>query len=133
MCQHGGMKEYDPWNEKKKILEQSIPKVFCHSREIWWCSLGLNIGKEQDGGGEGYERPVLILKTLSQNTCLVVPLTSSVSQHPFRIPIGNIDGVNSSVILSQVKTVDTRRFSEKIRILEKDVFDVIRKAIKDML
>ena len=47
-----------------------------HEREVWWCSLGANIGFEQDGGGEDFERPVVILKKFNLDACLIVPLTA---------------------------------------------------------
>ena len=45
------LKEFDKWNElKKKLHNSEKPKKFYfREREIWWCSLGLNIGFEEDG------------------------------------------------------------------------------------
>ena len=43
------MKNFDDWNKIKKDIEKSkIDKVF-HTQEIWWCSIGINIGFEEDG------------------------------------------------------------------------------------
>jgi hypothetical protein len=41
-------KDFDGWNEKKKDTNEKIGP-FCHERELWWCTLGVNIGFEQDG------------------------------------------------------------------------------------
>jgi hypothetical protein len=39
-------KDFDKWNNKKKeINNQDFFDLFFHEREIWWCSLGLNIRK----------------------------------------------------------------------------------------
>jgi hypothetical protein len=54
-------KDFDRWNERKKIIHDSGENKLYHAREIWWCSLGVNIGSEQDGDNENYTRPVLIL------------------------------------------------------------------------
>lgn len=47
------MKNFDSWNELKKGLENTNrlldKEFFFHEREIWWTSLGLNLGHEQDG------------------------------------------------------------------------------------
>jgi len=43
-------KNFDSWNEPKKLLHTSVKsnRLF-HEGDIWWCSVGLNIGSEQDG------------------------------------------------------------------------------------
>ena len=37
-------KDFDRWNEQKKKLHDGEREVLFHEREIWWCSLGVNIG-----------------------------------------------------------------------------------------
>ncbi len=125
-------KNFDNWNDQKKIInDKSGP--FCHEREIWWCSLGVNIGFEQDGSDLGYRRPILILKSLSKETCLIIPLTTSKSIHKLRPSIGFVDGKEASALLSQMKVIDTKRLVRKIGNLDKEMFENIRKIVKDML
>ena len=127
------MNEFNQWNIQKQNLHFNGKGKFCHERDIWWCSLGVNIGFEQNGDGLEHRRPVIIIKGLSKDTCLVAPLTSSKNQHPLRIPLGIINDLENSVLLSQIKTIDTRRLVSKIGRLDSKKFDVIRKAIKDLL
>ena len=55
-------KDFDRWNDlKKRVNDRSLQPLY-HAREIWWASLGVNVGYEQDGTGASYERPVLILR-----------------------------------------------------------------------
>ena len=126
-------KDFDKWGEIKKELHKNEAKKLYHSREVWWCSLGVNIGYEQDGDGEEYQRPVLILKGLSKNTCLVIPLTTSNHKHSMRIPLGMIDRKEASAIISQMRIIDTKRLVEKVSFIDKEIFETIRKAVKDML
>lgn len=43
-------KDFDQWNSEKKGLEISGPESLqFHEREIWWCSIGINLGDEHDG------------------------------------------------------------------------------------
>lgn len=126
-------KDFTTWNTLKQNIHQDGLSKFYHVREVWWCSLGVNVGFEQDGGGLEKQRPVLILKGLSRNTCLVVPLTSSAHTHQYRIPIGFFQGENASAIISQIRVVDTKRLVEKIDYIDKTVFELIRKAARDML
>ena len=54
-------KDFDKWNERKKALNDR-ERILFNPREIWWCSFGVNIGSEQDGSGDNFERPVIIIK-----------------------------------------------------------------------
>lgn len=83
-------KDFDKWNEKKKKIHNRVDGPFFHRREIWWCSLGVNIGFEQDGSNKEYSRPILVLKGVSKQTCFVLPLTTSLKHHPLRPSIGII-------------------------------------------
>jgi mRNA-degrading endonuclease toxin of MazEF toxin-antitoxin module len=100
---------------------------------LWWCSLGLNVGFEQDGSGKKYDRPVLILKGFSKETCLVIPLTTSVQHHPLRPSIGIVEGKEAHALLSQIRIIDTKRLIRKIGFLDKEMFETMRKAAKDLL
>ncbi len=126
-------KDFDGWNEIKKKIDIGHENKLYTVREIWWCSLGLNIGSEQNGTGPVFDRPVLILKGCSKNTCLVVPLTTSVKIHKTRVPIGLVDKKFASALISQMKVVDTKRLIDKIGFLDKNVFNNVRKIAKDFL
>ena len=126
-------KDFDTWNEKKKVINERQKSPFCHERELWWCTLGMNIGFEQDGSDLEYRRPVLILKGLSMDTCLIIPLTTSNHRHKMRPEIGLVEDKHACAIISQMKVIDTKRLVRKIGNLDKTIFDNIRKTVKDML
>ena len=126
-------KDFDKWNEQKKKLHNEIDALFFHESEVWWCSLGVNIGFEQDGAGDEYRRPVIVLKGLSKNTFVAIPLTTSAKPHSMRPSVGKIDGEEARALLSQIRVIDTKRLVRKIGYLDKEVFKHIRKTVKDML
>jgi mRNA-degrading endonuclease toxin of MazEF toxin-antitoxin module len=126
-------KDFDAWNEKKKLTDRRTDAPFCHTRELWWCALGANVGAEQDGSGDEYRRPVLILKGLSRTTSLVIPLTTSTSRHPLRPSVGRVDGKEACALLSQMRVIDTKRLVRKIGYLDSEVFNGIRIAAKALL
>jgi mRNA-degrading endonuclease toxin of MazEF toxin-antitoxin module len=126
-------KDFDRWNEEKKRVDGTAQGKLYHERELWWCSLGLNVGFEQNGSGTDYQRPVLILKGMSRATCFVIPLTTSEKQHKLRIPIGLVDGREAVALISQIRLVDTKRLVNKIGFLDKKKFATIRKAAKELL
>ena len=127
-------KDYEKWHRQKTAIDHSqAPRVFYHEREMWWCTLGVNIGFEQDGSGEEYRRPVLILRGLSNETCFVAPLTTATSNHELRPSIGLVEGKEARVLLSQIRVIDTKRLVRKLGYLEHGIFQQIRKKAKDIL
>jgi mRNA interferase MazF len=124
-------KDFDMWNTKKKNTESEERRLYT-TREIWWCRLGVNIGFEQDGSGIEFLRPCVILRGFGPRICMVIPLTSSLNKHPLRIPIGSVDGKMASALLSQIRSIDTRRLVEKIGFLDKEKFEEIRKNARNL-
>jgi mRNA-degrading endonuclease toxin of MazEF toxin-antitoxin module len=126
-------KDFDGWNKEKKHINANETSKLYHQRQLWWCSLGANIGFEQDGTGEEHQRPVLILKGMSRETCYVIPLTTSAKRHKHRIPIGEVEGKQAVALMSQMRLIDTKRLVNKIGFLDQHVFTLVRKAAKDLL
>jgi len=126
------MKDFDTWNTIKKDVDAGKGKLY-KQRDIWWCSLGVNVGFEQDGTGKSYERPVVVLRGFSKAVCLVVPLTTSTKENKYHLALGEIDGKSAAAITSQVRLVDTRRFIDKVGMLEKEKFQELKNAVRDLL
>ena len=55
-------KNFDHWNKSKKKIEVRRDKFLYKEGDVWWCSVGLNIGTESCGKGGEFRRPVLIIK-----------------------------------------------------------------------
>lgn len=72
-------KRYDEWNELKKSLHYSGKLPTYHEREIWWMSIGENIGSEINGKGEKFLRPILVVRKYG-NLFFGVPLSSQIHQ-----------------------------------------------------
>jgi len=126
-------KDFDSWNLQKKKIHNSGKSKFYRAREIWWCDLGINIGFEQDGTGKDNRRPVLILRGFSKQVCLIIPLTTSQKKNKYYLKIGEVNGKEASLIISQIRLVDTMRLVRKIEELKQEKFDEIRKIVKDLI
>ena len=124
-------KNFDSWNDKKKIIHTNEFSGFVHEREIWWCSLGINIGDEEDGKNESFERPVLVLKKFNRSIVLVVPLTTKIKNNKYYLPFIH-DSVEFAVILSQIKLVSTKRFNRRIRKIDSFLFKNIKKLVAEI-
>lgn len=126
-------KDFDGWNERKKHIDKLNRNKLYHERDVWWCSLGINVGYEEEGTGLYGERPVLVLKGFSVQVCLVVPLTTSMKKNKYHVGIGLVGKKNAFAIISQIRLVDTKRLVDKICRIENDIFEDIRKAVKNMI
>ena len=126
-------KDFDDWNTVKKLIHRGERGRFYRERELWRCALGVNVGFEEDGTGANYDRPVLIIRGFSRDVCFGVALTGRQREGPYYLPIGEIDGRKSSVILSQVRLIDTRRLIRRMTILDEDLFDKVCKAVQQVL
>lgn len=124
-------KDFDEWNTIKKKTNEEGSRLYT-VREVWWCQCGVNIGTEQDGSGERFLRPAVILRGFGPDACLIVPLTRSQRKHKLRFPVGIINGKEARANLSQIRVVDTRRLVEKIGFLDKETFGALKKAVRDI-
>jgi mRNA interferase MazF len=124
-------KDFNRWNEDKKRVQTEQSRYYT-VREVWWCKLGVNIGSEQDGKGEQFLRPCVIVRGFGADTCLVVPLTTSPKVHFLRFPIGLVIDKEASANLSQLRLIDTRRLVEKIGFLDQEVFKELIKRTREL-
>jgi mRNA interferase MazF len=127
------LKNFDNWNEDKKKIHATNENRLYHARDVWWCSLGVNVGFEEDGKGQGAERPMLIIHGFNKKLCWAVPLSTSEKINRYYIPVGIVDGKKSAAIISQMRLIDTKRFINYIGFIDKEPFDTTKQAIKDIL
>lgn len=122
-------KDFWSWAKTKAFLNSRTNAPFFYEREVWWCYLGANIGHEQDGKGQEFMRPVLVLKKFNNELCWTLPITTRVKDNKYHHKIPPKDGFDRSVILSQLRVTDARRLREKTETLPEDLCCEIEKAI----
>ena len=71
-------KNFDGWNDYKKKLDTHTRVAHFDNGEIWWCSVGINVGSEQDSYSADFARPIVILKKFTDRIFLGVPLTTKI-------------------------------------------------------
>jgi mRNA interferase MazF len=126
-------KDFDQWNEKKKIVNQaSVSKVFFREREIWWCRLGANVGYEQDGKGNWFKRPILILRKFNEFAFSGVPLSTSNKNDEYHYQFTFSENIKSTALISQVKFIDSKRLDVKMGFCSEVDFKNMRKAVRDL-
>ncbi len=129
------IKDFDGWNHTKKQIHYDGKITFAHPREIRYIKLWLNIGYEEDGKDiqKWYIRPVLILSKVG-NMYAILPMTTKWKENNrYYHRVSSIDfGKSSDIILSQIKSIDTKRLVEKIWMISKDEFSIIQKKIQQL-
>lgn len=125
------MKDYDAWNGKKKGLEdrKTIPEF--SERDIWWCSLGLNLGFEEDGKNDDFERPVCVLRKFNKNVFIGLPLTSTEKDSPYYFP-HTLHKTEGSIILSQSRLLSAKRLQRKLGHISRGKFKELRSKYKEL-
>lgn len=125
------IKDFDNWNNIKKSIND-IDRPLCSIREVRWCAIGHNIGSEIDGKGESFARPVVILKFLSPNTCLTVPLTHSQKTGEYILEF-EFQGEKIKARLDQVKIVDVKRMKKRIGKLSQSDFISLKTKVLNFI
>ncbi|MES2023693.1 MAG: type II toxin-antitoxin system PemK/MazF family toxin [Patescibacteria group bacterium] len=126
-------KDFDKWNKEKRSLDTKENFPYANEREIWWCSLGVNVGSEIDGKNDNFERPIVVLKVYNKDMLLVLPLSTKYKNNPFYFKISISDGKHSYAILSQMRIISSKRLIRKIERLPENSFGEIIKAYKDSI
>lgn len=127
------MNVFDLWNQIKKTLGTKNREVYVQERDVVFLKLGKNVGHEQDGAGDKFLRPVLVVKKFNNRLFWGVPLTSQNKNNPYHFALGTIKGKKNWAILSQGKTFDTARIQHKIARLDTTYFQAVKKAIAKVL
>jgi len=126
-------KDFDNWNKEKKELENTGHSTLSfHEREIWWCSIGLNLGDEQDGKNELFERPVLILRKFNNKIAWVLPMSTKQRNDIYHHSL-IYDGKAFTVLLSQIRLLSVKRFRRFIRKISPNQFKLIQKKLIDLI
>lgn len=126
--------KYNDWNEKKQSLQSSdiSKKIYFKEADVWWCSLGLNLGSESFGKGDAFRRPILIVRKLSSDLCIALPLTSKEKNGTWFIDI-TLHAQKRWVMLYQIRTLHKKRFQHKIGELDATDFSRVKQKLQNLL
>ena len=132
------VKDFDGWFPLKKKIQEDCNVPTFRQRDIWWCSTGINLGVEQDGKNDLYERPVLIVRKFNNRQFMGVPLTSQIKDFPLRHSIfykkyKNQPAQESQALLTQMRSFDAMRLTRDIARLGPSQFNTVMDEIRNML
>jgi len=121
------LEEFTSWIQQKFQIHQKEKNPFFKEREIWWCQFGQNIGDEENGKGDNFMRPVVIIRKYNRNLALVLPTSTKIKDNQYYYKI-NYKNADYSVLLSQARTIDTKRLKNKIADLPTNDFKKLQIA-----
>jgi len=125
--------DLDAWNARQQALQNSTPPPYFKEREVWWCALGVNVGHEEDGKGQDFSRPVLIVRKFG-TLFYAVPLSTTTRRGPFYHPFTYKPERGESVaLLSHMRALDSRRLIRKDGMASTQEFQAIRAALLALL
>ena len=102
---------------------------YFYEREIWWCSVGLNVGVEIDGKGNSYIRPVLIYKKQGEQSFYGIPATSQPKPSRSYYYHYEIKNKNSTFAIGQIRTYDSKRLIRKIETMPLNEFNDLKEQL----
>ena len=127
------MKQFDKWNEVKKFVDDRTNIVNYKEREIFWTRIGENVGFEQNGKGNEFSRPVLVVKKLNKNLFFGVPLSTSIKSGSYFYQFSFLPNKISTALLVQAKVYDMKRVDKKLGMIHKDDFEKLKYGLKKLL
>ena len=124
--------EFDFWNLKKQKLDGTKRDLLFKEGEIWWCSIGKNIGEEVYGKGTEFRRPIVILKKLSRNSCVVMPTTTKERTGSWYHHL-NINSKDRWVMLHQIRFISANRLWVRESSLSLEEFKEMKISVAKLL
>jgi mRNA interferase MazF len=128
--------QYNNWNEIKIAIEYENIIVGFKERDIFYMNMGKNIGFEQDGKGENFVRPVVIIKGFNKNMFFGIPLSTKMKEGKFyyKFQFQKKDElVENIALLSQMRLFSTKRLLNKIGVISKEDFIKMKNEFKSLI
>jgi predicted glycosyltransferase len=126
------MSEFDKWNELKKEIDKREKILKFRERDIWFLNIGKNIGYEQNGKGDEFLRPVVVLRKFSNRYFLGVPLSSKEKRGNYFFSFYH-KGKLQTALLNQARVFDIKRAKYFKGEVGSYTFNKLKKAFINLL
>ncbi len=121
-------KDFAGWHMQKMALDQLKAVQYFREREVWWAAIGHNIGSEEDGKGNKFARPLLVLRKFNQEFFYGLPLSTTTKTGKYYYSL-HLDAIENKVLLSHLRDYDARRLLDKIGIVSEEDYRVIKRRV----
>ncbi len=127
------MKDFGKWHELKGYIEENNGPLMFAEREIWWCSIGLNLGDEEDGKNDHFERPVLVFRKFNKDIFWGLPMSTKIKDDKFHFTYSFSVDFDASILLSQLRLMSSKRLIRRLIKIHPTVFNQIQKSIVSLI
>ena len=122
------MKNFIDWFILKPKLDSFAHKApFVSEGDIWWASIGENVGSEIGGKSDLFSRPVIIYKKLAHGFYFVIPTSTKVKEGSWYVNF-IYKKISTVACLHQARSIDYRRLSTKLGTLSAEDFASIKEG-----
>lgn len=126
------VKRFLEWIGLKEKIHRSKQKVpYVSEGQIWWASLGENIGAEINGKSKDFTRPIIIFKKLTHSFYLGIPVSTQVKTGTWYVLFKQF-GRKMVACLQQIRVIDYRRLHRKLGELDGKDFENIREGFRNL-
>jgi len=123
---------FDNWNKIKQKVNHKEQILKFRERDIFFMSVGQNIGYETYGKGEEYLRPVLVVRKFNNRTFIGVPLSSKLKKGKYFFDI-EFKNKKNIALLSQFRTFDIKRAKYFVAELSEPSFSHLKESLSRMI
>ena len=124
------MKRFLVWiGLKERLHEAHHSPPLVSEADIWWASVGENVGSEINGKSDLFSRPVIIYKKLAHGFYFVVPTTTQARKGTWFVPFRQKDKTMIAC-LHQARAIDYRRLSSKLGTIDDEDFDRVKEGFR---
>lgn len=127
------LKKFLEWIHTKVVIDSKVrSENVIKEREVYWCSLGKNIGDEENGKGDVFRRPVLVFKKFNNHIFWGIPMSSKNKDNVYYVKV-TLKDIEQSAIISQLRLLDTKRLDTKIGYLSEVDFLKLKNAVVNII
>lgn len=116
---------------KERLHGIQIDAPLVSTGDIWWVSIGENVGSEINGKSKLFSRPAIIFKKLAHGFYFVIPTTTQVKDGTWYVSFKH-QGQLMNACLHQARSIDYRRLSSKLGTLDDTDFAKVREGFQDL-
>lgn len=110
---------------KRRLHEASHKPPYVSERDIWWVSLGQNVGSEINGKSDKFSRLALIYKKLAHGFYFVIPTTTQKREGTWYVHF-EYEEKDMYACLHQARAIDHRRLFSKLGQIDDDDFTLVK-------
>ena len=126
-------KDFQRWHNQKSDLHENKVRLNFHERDVWFTSVGANIGFEQDGKGEEFLRPIIVFKKFNNESLWGITTTKQKKTGKYYFKFEYTKNDTTTANLSQLRLIDSKRLKYQIgSISEKDFAELKKRIISQI-